>query len=526
MRFAGTQIAIRSHSSARAGEPAHRTSTYSAVFAILVGAVCTFVLLATSASAQNAADTGLVGTWAGVLGGQLHLVITITKSAGGGFEGTLNSVDQHVTLTMSTITLKENSVRFEVPRVGGVYEGTLNKDGDAISGSWTQAGTISQPLDLKRAAKTNEAPGAPVASPAHTPKPLVAAFNAVASITPQTFKADEKWHLVYELHISNMDKWDYRFTHIDVVDGSAPQKTLASFAGSGLDEMFKHPGLPNAEKISKLIPGEFGIVYMWVNFDRLEDVPATVAHRISVRVGDYPEDISVVTPAIEVNRDPVVAVAPPLAGDNWVAANGPSNSSAHRVTVIPIDGHAYDAQRFAIDWVQLYPDGKTYRGDPLDNKNYRAYGAEIHSVANGTVTEILDGLPQNIPNSPKLAVEITLETIGGNHVIVDLGNGRYAFYAHMQPGSLRVKVGDKVARGQVLGLLGNTGNSSEPHLHFHICNQSSELGCEGLPYALTSFELLGKGDNWKPSDSHASATHQELEIPTEDEIVSFPVPAN
>ena len=67
-------------------------------------------------------------------------------------------------------------------------------------------------------------------------------------------------------------------------------------------------------------------------------------------------------------------------------------------------------------------------------------------------------------------VPITLETVGGNNVIMEIGDGLYAFYAHLQPGSLRVKVGDKVRRGQVLGLLGNSGNSSEPHLHFHICN--------------------------------------------------------
>jgi Peptidase family M23 len=229
----------------------------------------------------------------------------------------------------------------------------------------------------------------------------------------------------------------------------------------------------------------------------------------------------VVTPALAVGRDPVAVIASPLVGDHFVAASGPSNTSAHRLTVIPVNGQAYAAQRFAIDWIELYPDGKTYLGDSLDHKNYRIYGHEIHSVASGTVTEIRDGIPQNVPNAKRMAVPITLETLGGNHVIVEIGGGRYAFYAHMQPGSLRVKVGDKVTRGQVLGLVGNTGNSSEPHLHFHICNSSSEIGCEGLPYALSSYELLGKGNHWKPSDPHPAAVKQELEIPTEDEIVTF-----
>jgi murein DD-endopeptidase MepM/ murein hydrolase activator NlpD len=92
----------------------------------------------------------------------------------------------------------------------------------------------------------------------------------------------------------------------------------------------------------------------------------------------------------------------------------------------------------------------------------------------------------------------------------------------MQPGTLRVKVGDKVHRGQVLGLLGNTGNSSEPHLHFDICNASSMLACEGVPYAFASFEVVGKGEGWKSSDSHEAAVKHEMEIPTEDEVVQFP----
>ena len=71
----------------------------------------------------------------------------------------------------------------------------------------------------------------------------------------------------------------------------------------------------------------------------------------------------------------------------------------HRRALIPIDGHAYISQRFAIDWVQLNPDGKTYTGDPSDNKNYRAYGAEILAVADGVVTQMKDGIPQNTPGA-------------------------------------------------------------------------------------------------------------------------------
>jgi murein DD-endopeptidase MepM/ murein hydrolase activator NlpD len=327
--------------------------------------------------------------------------------------------------------------------------------------------------------------------------------------------------LVYELHISNLDKWEYAFTRIEVVSAGATQKTLATFSGAELDGMFIHPGLPGAEKISQLAPGEFGAVFLWVTFDKPEDIPAAIAQRISVKIGDYPEALSVVTPPTSVDKNPVVVISAPLVGQDWLAANGPSNTSLHRRALIPMNGRAYISQRFAIDWVQLYPDGKTYRGDPSDNRSYRAYGTEIHAVADGVVTQAGDGILQNTPGAKSLAVPITLETIGGNHVIVEIGSGLFAFYAHLQPGSLRVKVGDKVTRGQVLGLLGNSGNSSEPHLHFQICSANSELGSEGLPYAFASFEVQGKGESDGMKMFPAGPVKHEMEIPREGEIVRF-----
>jgi murein DD-endopeptidase MepM/ murein hydrolase activator NlpD len=487
----------------------------------------------------QAADSanGMEGVWAGVLragpaviAGQLHLVVTITKFGSGELGGTMNSVDQNAVLALSNVTLHGDAVRFEVPRVGGVYEGKLKKNGRDISGSWTQTGTAAQALDFTRSAESGgssdgtsggTAAQAAVPKAEHTPKPLLLGFNAVIPIAPTAFKADGKWQLVYELHISNMDKWEYAFTRIEVISAAAAQKTLATFSGADLDGMFIHPGLPNAEKVPKLAPGEFGAVFLWVTFAKLEDIPAAIAERISAKVGDYPEALSIVTPPTSVDRNPVVVISSPLVGEDWVAGNGPSNTSPHRRALIPVNGHAYISQRFAIDWVQAYPDGKTYQGDPSDNKHYRAYGAEIHAVADGVVTQIGDGIPQNTPGAKSLAVPITLETIGGNHVIMEIGNGLFAFYAHMQPGSLRVKVGDKVTRGQVLGLLGNTGNSSEPHLHFQICSANSELGSEGLPYAFASFEVQGKGEGDGMKMFPAGPVKHEMDLPTEDEIVRF-----
>lgn len=474
-------------------------------------------------SAQKAAAaSGIAGTWSGVLGAganQLHIVLQITRLPSGEYTGQLNSVDQGATLPMDSVTLQGTAVHFEVKPVGGVYQGMLNSSGTEISGTWTQTGTPPQPLKFTRGAAAATAPAA-ATPPGPKEKPFTVPLDMVVPIAPTAFSADGKVHLVYELHVTNMSSWNCTLTRIEAVSGEDAGKSLATFTSAQLEGMIQNPQNHTPEK-SKIAPGTMAVVFMWVGVAQPADVPASVRHRITVKIGDYPEDLAVETAPVSVQRDPIV-ISPPLRGDHWLAANGPSNTSGHRRALIPIDGRAVISQRFAIDWVKLGDDGKTYHGDPKDNRNYYAFGSDALAVADGVVTEVKDGIPLNIPGPTSRAVPITLETVGGNHVIINIGNGCYAFYAHLQPGSIRVKVGDKVHRGEVLGLVGNTGNSTEPHLHFHITNASSPLGSEGLPYLLPTFEVVGKGWGWKPADAKGAPVEYKMELPLEDDLVNFP----
>ena len=180
------------------------------------------------------------------------------------------------------------------------------------------------------------------------------------------------------------------------------------------------------------------------------------------------------------------------------------------------------AQRFAIDWVKIDDNSRTFTGDSLKNSSYYAWGQDALAVGDGVVVETKDSIPENIPGAASRAVTITLETVGGNHVIVDLGGGRYAFYAHLQPGSLRVKLGDKVRKGQVVGLVGNSGNSTEPHLHFHLSDGNSPLGSEGIPYGLASFELVGRCKNFGSGCERSPASTRLREVPLANMLVRFP----
>ena len=148
--------------------------------------------------------------------------------------------------------------------------------------------------------------------------------------------------------------------------------------------------------------------------------------------------------------------------------------------------HDVANQRHAFDFVGLHADGQRYQGEGSRNEDWAAYGREILAPADGLVTDIVDGVRDNRPGSmnPYAAV--------GNTVILRLSENEYAVLAHLKPGSVRVKTGQRVARGAVHGLCGNSGNSSEPHLHFHLQQTAVLQDGLGIRCYFESVALAGK----------------------------------
>jgi len=336
--------------------------------------------------------------------------------------------------------------------------------------------------------------------------------------------------LPYELHITNFTGQAVTIQKIEVLsaDAGTGAPTLASssaplstLADSVLLRALARPGarIPAAER-AHIGPGLRAVAYMWVPVSGTP--PRAIRHRLTVTADTVSTGPLVLeTPSVQVTND-LLVIAPPLRGSVWLAANGPAAESGHRRAMIPIYGTYDIAQRFAIDWVKIDTTGHTFKGDSLKNSSYYAYGNDALAVADGVVTEVKDSIPENVPGLNSRAVPITLETVGGNHVIVDLGAGRYAFYAHLQPGSVRVKRGDRVKRGQVIGLVGNSGNSTEPHLHFHISDASSPLGSEGIPYAFETLYVVGKCQSLLGGCDRTKPVARHLEMPFANELVRFP----
>jgi hypothetical protein len=235
--------------------------------------------------------------------------------------------------------------------------------------------------------------------------------------------------------------------------------------------------------------------------------PAKLRNRITV--GTQTVDATV---AVAAER-PIV-IGPPLRGSDWVAMNGPGNVGGfHRRALLAAGGEAAIAQRFAIDWVKLGANGRMFDGNQADNKSYPGYRADVLAVADGIVASVKDGIPENVPGLTSRAVPITMETVTGNSVVLDLGDGRFAVYAHLVAGSLRVKAGDRVRRGDVIGLLGNSGNSTGPHLHFHVVDRNAGLAAEGLPYTIDSWEVMRGAGVWERRTNELPMLNMRVRFP-------------
>jgi hypothetical protein len=330
--------------------------------------------------------------------------------------------------------------------------------------------------------------------------------------------------LAYEVHVTNFVPAPITLKKLEVMTASSDHRVLLSLGDSALIRAVTRPGMAPAggpERL-KVNGGTRAVVFLWVPL-QAGTPPQAIQHRLTIESG--PAD-SVRTQTLDGATVSVtqqaVAIGPPLRGGPWLTGNGPAAESGHRRALIPIAGAPSIAQRFAIDFVKVNDDHKTFTGDQLKNENYLAEGNDALAVANGTVVEVKDSIPENVPGINSRAVPITLETVGGNHVIIDIGGGYYAFYAHLKPGGVKVKLGDKVKRGQVIGLVGNTGNSTEPHLHFHISDGNSPLGSEGVPYRLDSFEIVGHCTTFNMGCQRSAAVTRKGEVPLANVLLRFP----
>jgi hypothetical protein len=283
---------------------------------------------------------------------------------------------------------------------------------------------------------------------------------------------------------------------IEVFDDRDPSAALAVYEGDTLLSRLRTWGNTRPETPA-LDFNETRLVLLHLAFDPGAGVPHRLVHRVAVLGATSPADLTPVLHSYTVAPVPlsprIPVVGPPLVGQGWVALNGCCEAEGvHRNTGLPVNGQLSYAQRYAIDWNRLDAEGRLVHGDLSDVHSYTAYGADVVAVADGIIVAVRNDLEDQVPPNLPDPQTITAQTLLGNHVIQDIGDGFFAFYAHLQQGSVTVAPGTRVTRGQGLGKLGNSGNSSGPHLHFHIMAGASAIGSNGIPYVIDGFALAGQ----------------------------------
>jgi hypothetical protein len=308
---------------------------------------------------------------------------------------------------------------------------------------------------------------------------------------PRWFKgADDGFHLAYELLVTNTSPIPLTVASVEVLDADR-RSSLAVLGGDELTAAMSSLA-DSSTPATTLAPSAVGVVWFELAFADQAAIPRAIEQQVTVNLPpEYAAVFASTTTGsrAEVDLRPPVVLGPPVLGSRWLAA-GSCCDGPHRRALQSINGQLYLSQRFAIDFNLLDAQGRIADGDLGVNANHAGYGQPVFAVADATVASTVDGIPDQIEGNH---YSITVENVTGNSIILDLGDGRYTFYAHLRPGTVAVQPGQHVQRGQQIGELGNSGSSHGAHLHFQVMDGPSAIGANGLPYVFDGFDLTGHG---------------------------------
>ena len=378
------------------------------------------------------------------------------------------------------------------------------------------------------------------------PGPVSSAI-IVAAVAPArpVLAADHRVHLAYELLVVNPSGLVVTLESIATLDGVSGA-ILAETDGEGLAATWisRGEGPPGT-----LAPGQSAFLVMDVALPEDADPPRMVRHRVQTsralpgKGGEGDEKqaqkresraaptATFVGGEVAVERVPAIVLAPPLHGAGWLVTNGCCDAAnPHRATLRALDGHMTVPERFAIDFVQLQSDGRLFSGPLEALSSYQYFALPVVAATDGVVVGLADDQPDVVPGGEPEGK--TPESALGNYVVVATGAGRYVLYAHLKAGSVGHRIGEPVKTGDAIGLLGNSGETSRPHLHFEVMDSPSPLAANGLPYVFRRFAGLGRLRDGEVAallfkgeaaliDKTALPGNHRNELPLDREVVEF-----
>ncbi|NIG54544.1 M23 family metallopeptidase [Chitinophaga sp. Cy-1792] len=327
----------------------------------------------------------------------------------------------------------------------------------------------------------------------------------------------------YELYLTNFSNDSISLEKMDVLN-VVDSSVVATFGRDDLMNRFSRLGLQLQDKENIIAPGNSRVVYLELQHDKNN---AQLVHRLSFTLsqGNKKQAFSVLGAPLSLSGKPPIVLGAPLSGGPWVAVYDPAWSRGHRRVIYTVDGKARIPGRFAIDFIKLDKQGHYANGDNNVVKNWYGYAAAVLAVSDGVISATRNDFQESSTLSGH--PECPAGKATGNYISLDIGNNCIAFYEHLKPGSIKVVPGQRVKKGDVIAALGFTGQTTGPHLHFHVADQRSALGAEGIPFVFEHFTVLGSyidfskfgKERWTPVNDASSMITAER--PASNSVIKF-----
>lgn len=334
----------------------------------------------------------------------------------------------------------------------------------------------------------------------------VSSKKAEVIINDIPFQTDNYYRIPYTVKLWEYEKEELVLERVQVLDNST-KEVLMTIEKADFPKIYKNPLGSNPYFAEDTITSYYISIQLPIPLENRK--PLRIFHRFTFTDTEERQTVLVEGAAFSPRFDETpLVIASPLKGRNLLLVNQ-STMAYHFYVLMFVDGKIYRGERFAFDSLQFNDDFSSYfDGDPKLNESYFNYGETLYAVADGTVVRIRDGRPENNGDAKDVTIN-SLDELGGNYLVLDIGGGHYAFYAHCVPGSFQVKEGDVVVEGQPLALLGNSGNSDAPHLHFEITDGPDILFSYGVPFVLKGYTRLGEIESGPASPTAFSNSMME-----------------
>ena len=332
--------------------------------------------------------------------------------------------------------------------------------------------------------------------------------------------------IYYELHITNFAKDTLEIMSLAVLN-AADSSVIRNLDNASLRKHFTRIGKISNVSGSLLPPGAMSVIFLEVGLPGTTTLKSLIHHlTLDILQNNQRTEVLITGGTTVLKNQPPVILGPPLLEGPWAAVYDPEWSTGHRRVFYTVDGLAKLPGRFAIDFIKLDSAGKLAAGDENVIRNWHGYAADVLAVSDGTITSVRN----DVKETPTLSDYIPAlpENATGNYISLEVGDKQFVFYEHLKPGSISVKPGQKVRKGQVIASLGFTGQTTGPHLHLHVADKDSPLGAEGLPFEFEHFRLLGSYIDfsnfgktmWVPEDKMKTMNIRE-ERPAPNSVIAF-----